>query len=82
MLQKLYLIYAFSYLFRAYSRWGNGDKQRAVKYFQKAIDIYRTRGRLDIADQLLVPLSILQNQIKEEQENQYQTEIEDEPKAK
>ncbi len=82
MLQKLYLVYAVSYLFRAYSRWGNGDKQRAVKYFQKAIDIYRARGLSDIADQLLVPFSTLQNEIKDEQENQYQTEVEDEPKGK
>ena len=50
--------------------------------FQKAIDIYRARGQSQIADMLLVPLNSLQNEIKFEQEDQGQLEVEDEPKAK
>ncbi|MEZ2300254.1 MAG: hypothetical protein ACBR13_00570 [Microcoleus sp.] len=59
-----------------------GNLQGAVEDFQKAIDIYRARGQSQIADMLLVPLNSLQNEIKFEQEDQGQPEVEDEPKGK
>ena len=59
-----------------------GNLQGAVEDFQKAIDIYRARGQSQIADMLLVPLNSLQNEIKDDQENKGQPEVEDEPKAK
>ena len=43
---------------------------------------FRARGQSQIADMLLVPLNSLQNEIKFEQEDQGQPEVEDEPKAK
>jgi tetratricopeptide (TPR) repeat protein len=71
-----------AYIYRAYDRTGTGDQHGGVKDFQKAMDIYRARGRSDIADMLLVPLNALQNEIKFEQEDQGQPEVEDEPKGK
>jgi len=71
-----------AYMIRAYARTGTGDQHGGVKDFQKAIDIYRARGQSQIADMLLVPLNSLQNEIKFEQEDQGQLEVEDEPKAK
>ncbi|MEG3866218.1 tetratricopeptide repeat protein [Microcoleus sp. AT8-B1] len=71
-----------AYIYRAYARTGTGDQHGGVKDFQKAMDIYRARGRSDIADQLLVPLNTLQNEIKDEQEDQGQPEVEDEPEDK
>ena len=59
-----------------------GNLQGAVEDFQKAIDIYRARGQLQIADMLLVPLNSLKNEITFGQEEQGQTEVEDEPKGK
>ncbi|MEG3924497.1 MULTISPECIES: tetratricopeptide repeat protein [unclassified Microcoleus] len=59
-----------------------GNLQGAAEDFQKAIDIYRARGQSQIADMLLVPLNALQNEIKDEQENKGQPEIEDEPEGK
>jgi len=59
-----------------------GNLQGAVEDFQKAIDIYRARGQSQIADMLLVPLSSLQNEIRFEQEDQGQPEVEDEPEGK
>ncbi|MEG5018795.1 MULTISPECIES: tetratricopeptide repeat protein [unclassified Microcoleus] len=56
--------------------------QGAVEDVQKAIDIYRARGQSQIADMLLVPLNSLQNEIKDEQEDQGQPEVEDEPEGK
>ncbi|MEG4866411.1 MULTISPECIES: tetratricopeptide repeat protein [unclassified Microcoleus] len=71
-----------AYIYRAYARTGTGDNHGGVKDFQTAMDIYRARGRSDIADQLLVPLNSLQNEIKDGQEDQGQLEVEDEPEAK
>jgi tetratricopeptide (TPR) repeat protein len=59
-----------------------GNLQGAVEDFQKAIDIYRVRGQSQIADMLLVPLNSLQNEIKFNQEDQGQPEVEDEPEGK
>lgn len=59
-----------------------GNLQGAVEDFQKAIDIYRARGQSQIADMLLVPLNSLKNEIKFNQEDQGQPEVEDEPKSK
>ncbi|MEG4306632.1 tetratricopeptide repeat protein [Microcoleus sp. D3_18a_C4] len=56
--------------------------QGAVEDVQKAIDIYRARGQSQIADMLLVPLNSLQNEIKFNQEDQGQPEVEDEPEGK
>ncbi|MEG4275388.1 MULTISPECIES: hypothetical protein [unclassified Microcoleus] len=71
-----------AYIIRARIRSVIGEKQGGVEDFQKAIDIYRARGQSQIADMLLVPLNSLQNEIKFEQEDQGQPEVEDEPKAK
>ncbi|MEG5031814.1 hypothetical protein QUB44_02095 [Microcoleus sp. AT3-D2] len=71
-----------AYIYRAYARTGTGDNHGGVKDFQTAMDIYRARGRSDIADQLLVPLNTLQNEIKDGQEDQGQLEVEDEPEGK
>jgi len=71
-----------AYIYRAYARTGTGDLHGGVEDFQKAIDIYRARGQSQIADLLLVPLNSLQNEIKFEQEDQGQPEVEDEPKGK
>lgn len=59
-----------------------GNLQGGVEDFQKAIDIYRARGQSPIADLLLVPLNALKNEIKFDQEDQGQPEVEDEPKGK
>ncbi len=71
-----------AYIIRARIRSVIGEKQGGVEDFQKAIDIYRARGQSQIAEMLLVPLNSLQNEIKFEQEDQGQPEVEDEPKAK
>jgi len=71
-----------AYMVRAHARTGFGNLQGAVEDFQKAIDIYRARGQSQIADMLLVPLNSLQNEIKDEQENKGQPEIEYEPEGK
>ncbi|MGL5059449.1 MAG: tetratricopeptide repeat protein [Microcoleus sp.] len=71
-----------AYMARAHARTGTGDLQGGVADFQKAIDIYRARGRSREADMLLVPLNALQNEIKDEQENKAQPEIEYEPEDK
>ncbi|MEG3841725.1 hypothetical protein [Microcoleus sp. herbarium14] len=71
-----------AYMIRARIRAVIGEKQGGVEDFQKAIDIYRARGQSQIADMLLVPLNSLQNEIKYDQEDQSQPEVEDEPKAK
>jgi tetratricopeptide (TPR) repeat protein len=71
-----------AYMVRARMRAVIGEKQGAVEDFQKAIDIYRARGQPQIADMLLVPLNSLQNEIKDEQENKSQPEIEYEPEGK
>ena len=71
-----------AYMVRARIRAVIGEKQGAVEDFQKAIDICRTRGQSQIADMLLVPFNSLQNEIKFDQEEQDQPEVEDEPKAK
>ncbi|MEG3930969.1 MULTISPECIES: tetratricopeptide repeat protein [unclassified Microcoleus] len=71
-----------AYMVRARMRAVIGEKQGGVEDFQKAIDIYRARGKSQMADQLLVPLNSLQNEIRFEQEDQGQPEVEDEPKGK
>jgi len=71
-----------AYIYRAYARTGTGDNHGGVEDFQKAIDIYRARGQSQIADLLLVPLSSLQNEIRFDQEDQSQPEVEDEPEGK
>ncbi|MEG3833266.1 hypothetical protein QUA56_18885 [Microcoleus sp. N3A4] len=71
-----------AYMIRARMRAVIGEKQGAVEDFQKAIDIYRARGQSQIADMLLVPLNSLQNEIKFDQEDRGQPEVEDEPKGK
>lgn len=71
-----------AYMVRARIRAVIGEKQGAVEDFQKAIDIYRARGQSQIADMLLVPLNSLKNEIKYDQEDQGQPEVEDEPKSK
>ncbi|MEG3847210.1 hypothetical protein QT971_02965 [Microcoleus sp. herbarium19] len=71
-----------AYMIRADARAGAGDIHGGVEDFQKAIDIYRARGQSQIADMLLVPLNSLQNEIRFDQEDQGQPEVEDEPKAK
>ena len=53
-----------AYMLRADTRNLLGDKQGAVTDFQKAIDIYKARGRTDIADLLLTPLQALKNEIE------------------
>jgi tetratricopeptide (TPR) repeat protein len=53
-----------AYMSRADTRTLLGDKQGAVTDFQKAIDIYKARGRADIADLLLTPLQALKNEIE------------------
>lgn len=74
--------FAEAHIVRADAKTLLGNLQGAVEDFPKAIDIYRARGQSPIADLLLVPLNGLQNEIKDEQENQGQPEIEDEPQAK
>ncbi|MEG4394945.1 hypothetical protein [Microcoleus sp. BROC3] len=71
-----------AYITRARIRYVIGEKQGGVEDFQKAIDIYRATGQSQIADMLLVPLNSLQNEIKFEQEDLRQPEVEDEPKGK
>ncbi len=71
-----------AYMVRAHDRGVTGDKQGGVEDFQKAIDIYRARGQSQMADMLLAPLNTLQNEIKDEQEDQGQPEVEDEPEGK
>ncbi|MGB3267823.1 MAG: hypothetical protein WBA89_28185 [Microcoleus sp.] len=71
-----------AYMVRARMRAVIGEKQGGVEDFQKAIDIYRARGQSQMADMLLVPLNSLQNEIKFNQENKGQPEVEDEPEAK
>jgi len=61
---KLNPDYAEAYIARAHARTGIEDKQGAVADFQKAIDIYKARGRTDIADLLLTPLQALKNEIE------------------
>jgi tetratricopeptide (TPR) repeat protein len=56
--------FAEAYIARAHARTGIEDKQGAVADFQRAIDIYRARGKSDIADMLLTPLHALQNEIQ------------------
>ncbi|URD48961.1 hypothetical protein [Chroococcidiopsis sp. CCNUC1] len=56
--------FAEAYIYRAHARTLTGDKQGAVTDFQKAIDIYKARGRSDIADMLLTPLQALKNEIE------------------
>jgi tetratricopeptide (TPR) repeat protein len=56
--------FAEAYIVRAHARTGIEDKQGAVTDFQKAIDIYKARGRADIADLLLTPLQALKNEIE------------------
>lgn len=71
-----------AYIIRDRIRSLIGEKQGGVEDFQKAIDIYRARGKSQIVDMLLVPLNTLENEIKYEQEDQGQPEVEDEPKGK
>ncbi|MEG4346464.1 tetratricopeptide repeat protein [Microcoleus sp. A003_D6] len=71
-----------AHMVRANAQTLLGNLQGAVEDFQKAIDIYRARGQSQIADMLLVRLNSLQNEIKDEQENKGQPEIEDEPEGK
>lgn len=56
--------FAEAYIARAHSRTGIGDKQGAVADFQKAIDIYKARGKSEIANMLLTPLQALQTEIQ------------------
>ncbi|MDV2994174.1 MAG: hypothetical protein N4J56_003828 [Chroococcidiopsis sp. SAG 2025] len=56
--------FAEAYIYRSHARTLTGDKQGAVTDFQKAIDIYKARGRTDIADMLLTPLQALKNEIE------------------
>ncbi|MEG4520783.1 MULTISPECIES: hypothetical protein [unclassified Microcoleus] len=74
--------FAEAHIVRADAQTLLGNLQGAVEDFQQAIDIYRARGQSQIADMLLVPLNSLQNEIKFNQEDQVQPEVEDEPKAK
>ncbi|MEG3860288.1 hypothetical protein QT974_14440 [Microcoleus sp. herbarium12] len=74
--------FAEAHIVRADAQTLLGNLQGAVEDFQKAIDIYRARGQSQIADMLLVPLNSLQNEIKFNQENNGQPEVENEPKAK
>jgi tetratricopeptide (TPR) repeat protein len=55
--------FAEAYIYRSHARTGTEDKQGAVTDFQKAIEIYKARGRTDIADMLLTPLQALKNEI-------------------
>lgn len=71
-----------AYIIRGRIRSVIGEKQGGVEDFQKAIEILRARGQSQMADMLLVPLNSLQNEIRFEQEDQGQPEVEDEPKAK
>ncbi|MEG3924498.1 MULTISPECIES: hypothetical protein [unclassified Microcoleus] len=71
-----------AYMVRARMRAVIGEKQGGVEDFQKAIDIYRARGQSQMADLLLVPLNSLQNEIRFDQEDQGQPEVEDEPEGK
>ncbi|MEG5159083.1 hypothetical protein QUB37_01330 [Microcoleus sp. AT3-A2] len=71
-----------AYIIRARMRAVIGEKQGGVEDFQKAIDILRARGQSQIADMLLVSLNSLQNEIRFEQEDQAQPEVEDEPEGK
>ncbi|MBE9163055.1 hypothetical protein [Tychonema sp. LEGE 06208] len=71
-----------AYIIRARMRAVIGEQQGGVEDFQKAIDIYRARGQSQIADMLLVSLNSLQNEIRFEQEDQAQPEVEDEPEGK
>ena len=74
--------FAEAHIVRADAKTLLGNLQGAVEDFQKAIDIYRARGQSQIADMLLVPLNSLQNEIKFNQEDQGQPEVEDEPEDK
>jgi len=74
--------FAEAHIVRADAQTLLGNLQGAVEDFQKAIDIYRARGQSQIADMLLVPLNSLQNEIRFEQEDQGQPEVEDEPEGK
>ncbi len=56
--------FAEAYIARAHARTGIEDKHGAVADFQKAIDIYRARGKSEIAEMLLTPLHALQNEIQ------------------
>ncbi|MBE9096386.1 hypothetical protein [Tychonema sp. LEGE 07203] len=71
-----------AYMIRARIRAVIGEKQGGVEDFQKAIDIYRARGQSQMADMLLAPLNSLQNEIRFEQDDRGQLEVEDEPEAK
>ena len=69
-------------MIRARIRSVIGEKQGGVEDFQKAIEILRARGQSQMADLLLVPLNSLQNEIRFDQEDQGQPEVEDEPEGK
>ncbi|MEG4169706.1 MULTISPECIES: hypothetical protein [unclassified Microcoleus] len=71
-----------AYMVRAHTRAVIGEKQGGVEDFQKAIEILRARGQSQMADLLLVPLNSLQNEIRFDQEDQGQPEVEDEPEGK
>ncbi len=56
--------FAEAYIARADARTLIEDKQGAVADFQKAIDIYKARGKSEIANMLLTPLQALQTEIQ------------------
>ncbi|MUL39507.1 tetratricopeptide repeat protein [Gloeocapsopsis dulcis] len=53
-----------AYILRAHARNLIEDKVGAIADFQKAMNIYRSRGKSTIADLLHVPIQTLQNEIK------------------
>lgn len=61
------------YILRAHARNLMEDKVGAIADFQRAMNIYRSRGQLTIADFLLVPIQTLQNEINmsEQQSSSY-----------
>ncbi len=56
--------FAEAYIARADARTLIEDKQGAVADFHKAIDIYKARGKSEIANMLLTPLQALQTEIQ------------------